>query len=135
MMLLHSCRKGWQLGMPELRAALSTLEKQKRLPNFGNANAVSQLLSTVAQKMETRLKDLPVQQRVNAQPAPEDFEDAPSSVDPAQALEGLVGMEEALAFIKEAQAAFTAAVKMGEPDPTSMLSLNLRFTGPPGDDP
>lgn len=127
------CRKDWRLGYDHVRAAVNTLAKQRLLHNFGNAGAVNNLLSTAAQRLELRLKDLPEQQRVSAQPTPEDFQDGRPSVGPAQALNGLVDMDEALTFLTGAQATFLAAVRMGHPDPLSMLSLNLIFTGPPGD--
>lgn len=46
--------RGWELDEAALRAAVAALAAERRRPNFGNAGAVNNLLSTAALRMEAR---------------------------------------------------------------------------------
>jgi hypothetical protein len=89
------CRYGWELGLQELDAGVAELERQKRMPNFGNAGAVNNLLSVAATRMEARLKHLTAIERAASLPTPQDFDPglAPGAriADPAVLFADLVG--------------------------------------------
>lgn len=53
----------WDLGLDASRAAVKVLAMERKRPNFGNAGAVNNLLSTAALRMEARTKHLPAAQR------------------------------------------------------------------------
>ncbi|GFH21452.1 NFX1-type zinc finger-containing protein 1, partial [Haematococcus lacustris] len=121
-------RKGWELGWPELKAGVQVLDKERRRPNFGNAGAVSNLLATVAMRMEARMQGLSDAARAAAQPVAADFlppEDA-KAVRADQVFKDLV-----LAKLKEWQATIKASQRMGK-DPLDSFELNFRFVGAPG---
>ncbi len=70
---------------------MEDLEKQRRKPNFGNAGAVNNLLSAVAQRMEARLRSLSPAQRADAPPEAEDFLPPKPKGDPAGLFDDLIG--------------------------------------------
>jgi hypothetical protein len=122
-----------------MQAALSTLDKERRRPNFGNAGAVNNLLSAAALRMESRCKDLTPSERAEATPAPEDFL---TEADAAVAAAGgaatassvfadLIGCKSVLSKIGEWQATIKASQKMGV-DPLESFELNVAFVGSPG---
>lgn len=86
-------RYGWDLGWEQLQAGVRQLELEKRRPNFGNAGAVSNLLATVAQRMEARTAGLPPAQRVGLVPLAVDFvpEEDRDQQDPNHIFGDLVG--------------------------------------------
>ncbi|WIA14243.1 hypothetical protein OEZ85_002779 [Tetradesmus obliquus] len=134
---------GWELDWPVLQAALNSLEQEKRRPNFGNAGAVNNLLSTAAMRMEARTAHLPTAQRAAAAPAPEDFmseADAAAAAARAAGKAGaaseavfsdLIGCQSVLAKLKEWQATITASQALGK-DPLDSFELNFTFVGAPG---
>lgn len=137
-----AARYGWQLGWPELQAALNTLDKERRRPNFGNAGAVNNLLSVAAGRMEARTKHLSTQERAAAAPAPEDFMTEADAAAAAAAATGkgdgseaifadLIGCKAVLAKLKEWQATIKASQALGK-DPLSSFELNFTFVGSPG---
>ncbi len=89
------CRYGWSLGLPELQAGITVLEKERRKPNFGNAGAVNNLLSATAQRMEARIQHLTPRERVEATPTPQDIDpETGSSIDPAAVFDDLIGCKQ-----------------------------------------
>lgn len=135
------CSYGWQLGWPELQAALATLERQRRQPNFRNAGAVANLLASAAGRMEARLRDLPPAERALAAPAPEDFMDDADRAAAAAAAGGdgaagvfadLIGCESVLAKLREWQATISACQALGR-DPLQSFDLCFTFVGSPGE--
>lgn len=91
--VLRVCRYGWELGEEALVAGVRVLDKERRKPNFGNAGAVNNLLSQVAERMEARTASLTSLQRSNALPEPIDFDPdlARGSTDAAGIFDNLVG--------------------------------------------
>lgn len=134
---------GWELDWPVLQAALNSLEQEKRRPNFGNAGAVNNLLSTAAMRMEARIAHLPTAERAAAAPAPEDFmseADVAAAAARAAGKAGaaseavfadLIGCKSVLAKLKEWQATITASQALGK-DPLDSFELNFTFVGAPG---
>jgi hypothetical protein len=127
-------RYGWELGWSQLRAAVEVLGKERRRPNFGNAGAVSNLLSLVAQRMEARLvrQGLTPLQRAAALPEAVDFEPEGGGVNTANIFSDLVGCEGVLDKLREWQDTIKVARWMGQ-DPLESFELNFLFVGPPGD--
>eukprot|EP00775_Hariotina_reticulata_P004272 gene4272-4525_t len=138
-------RYGWELGWAELSAALNTLEQERRRPNFGNAGAVNNLLSSAALKMEKRNSHLPAEQRVSASPTPEDFMSESEAAAAARAAAGegpnaateavfadLIGCSTVLQKLREWQATIKASQALGK-DPLDSFELNFTFVGAPGD--
>jgi hypothetical protein len=135
-------RYGWQLGWPELQAALKTLDQERRRPNFGNAGAVNNLLSVAAGRMEARTKHLSTRDRAAAPPAPVDFMTEADAANAAAAAAGkgdgseaifadLIGCQAVLDKLKEWQATIKASQALGK-DPLSSFELNFTFVGSPG---
>lgn len=133
------CSYGWDLDWPCLEAALSTLDKERRKPNFGNAGSVSNLLSAAAVRMEERNKHLTPAERSAALPAPVDFL---TDADAAAAAAGgagaaanifadLIGCQSVLGKLKEWQAIIKASQGLGL-NPLESFELNFLFVGSPG---
>jgi hypothetical protein len=140
---VRACRYGWELDWPVLQAALNSLEQERRLPNFGNAGSVNNLLSTAAVRMEARTAQLTTAERAAATPVPEDFmSDADAEAAAARAagkagaasetvFADLIGCKSVLAKLKEWQATITASQALGK-DPLDSFELNFTFVGAPG---
>ncbi|KAG2423774.1 hypothetical protein HXX76_015050 [Chlamydomonas incerta] len=124
-------KKGWALDEACLLAAVEALETQRRKPNFGNAGAVNNLLSSAVLRMEGRLRKLPPAQRAVAAPAPEDFLPPRQGGDPKAIFDDLIGCKEVLAKLREWQATIRGCQAMGR-DPLASFELNFRFVGAPG---
>lgn len=91
MRLAAKKRYGWNLGEAELLAGVKALEGERRKPNFGNAGAVNNLLSAVAERMEMRLKHLPAAERAQVTPTPDDLLPPKRAVTSDKVFEDLVG--------------------------------------------
>lgn len=84
-------RRDWSLGEAALLAAVEALEQERRKPNFGNAGAVNNLLSTAAIRMEARLRSLPPERRAAEVPQAEDFLQPKRGGDPSGIFDDLIG--------------------------------------------
>ncbi|KAJ9508188.1 hypothetical protein QJQ45_021542, partial [Haematococcus lacustris] len=126
-------RKGWELGLSELRAGVQVLDMERRRPNFGNAGAVNNLLATVAMRMEARMREMPATARAAALPVAADFlppGDA-EAVQVDQVMADLVGCEKVLAKLREWKATINASQRVGN-KPSDSFEFNLLFVGGPG---
>ncbi|KAL6759018.1 P-loop containing nucleoside triphosphate hydrolase protein, partial [Haematococcus lacustris] len=126
-------RKGWELGLSELRAGVQVLDMERRRPNFGNAGAVNNLLATVAMRMEARMREMPASARAAALPVAADFlppGDA-EAVQVDQVMADLVGCEKVLAKLREWKATINASQRVGN-KPLDSFEFNLLFVGGPG---
>ncbi|GFH06095.1 NFX1-type zinc finger-containing protein 1, partial [Haematococcus lacustris] len=126
-------RKGWELGLSELRAGVQVLDMERRRPNFGNAGAVNNLLATVAMRMEARMREMPASARAAALPVAADFlppGDA-EAVQVDQVMADLVGCEKVLAKLREWKATINASQRVGN-KPSDSFEFNLLFVGGPG---
>ena len=83
--------RGWALDEACLLAAVEALEAQRRKPNFGNAGAVNNLLSSAVLRMEARLRKLTPAQRAAAAPVPDDFLPPRQGGDPKAIFDDLIG--------------------------------------------
>eukprot|EP00198_Chlamydomonas_reinhardtii_P002822 XP_001692158.1 predicted protein [Chlamydomonas reinhardtii] len=124
-------KKGWALDEACLLAAVEALEAQRRKPNFGNAGAVNNLLSSAVLRMEARLRKLTPAQRAAAAPVPDDFLPPRQGGDPKAIFDDLIGCREVLAKLREWQATILACQAIGR-DPLASFELNFRFVGAPG---
>ncbi|GFR50032.1 hypothetical protein Agub_g12193 [Astrephomene gubernaculifera] len=127
-------KRGWELGEAALLAAVEALDQERRKPNFGNAGAVNNLLSTAAVRMEGRLRGLPPARRAAEVPQAEDFlppRQGGAASDPAGIFGDLIGCREVLSKLREWQATILGCQAVGR-DPLQVVELNFRFVGAPG---
>lgn len=117
--------------------AVKILSEQRRLPNFGNAGAVNNLLSRATQNMQSRLTEsgASASERAVAMMENEDFlsEEKKSSlnIDIDSLFKGLIGCksikDQVNTFIKTIEFSY----KLGR-DPLDDIDLNFVFSGSPG---
>ena len=117
--------------------AVKMLSEQRRLPNFGNAGAVNNLLSRAIQNMQSRLVDQGATaiERAEAMMENEDFlseeKKAALNVSVDSLFEGLIGCQ----AIKDQVNTFIQTIKFSYKlgrDPLDDLDLNFVFSGSPG---
>eukprot|EP00798_Chlamydomonas_sp_ICE-L_P024107 gene24107-9682_t len=119
----------WDLNSDVLRSGIKALEGERRKPNFGNAGAVNNLLSLVAQRMENRLKDLTPAERANELPIATDF--YVPKIPATDLFDDLIGCKEVLEQMKDMQATILGCQRKGK-DPLASMELNFCFVGAPG---
>lgn len=119
------------------RHAVAVLAKARAEPNFGNAGAVDNLLSSAKLELQARLQRLPPAQRAAAEDVllPEDFGEDPRAAGARGGQEeifaGLVGLESVMAKLREYSAVLALASAMGD-DPRDRVNFNFLFVGSPG---
>jgi AAA+ superfamily predicted ATPase len=117
--------------------AVKTLSEQRRLPNFGNAGAINNILSRAVQNMQSRLADCgsSAAERADARLEKEDFlseeKKAALSIDVDSLFEGLIGCHAVKEHIKTFISTIKFSRKLGR-DPLDDLDLNFVFSGSPG---
>ncbi|KAG1673297.1 hypothetical protein FOA52_002577 [Chlamydomonas sp. UWO 241] len=125
-------RRGWPLGEDELLAGIEALNAESRLPNFGNAGAVHNLLSNAALRMEKRLvaQGKTAKERALKMPSPDDML-PPRTARTSGGSDDMIGMGNVLAKLAECRATIEGCKRLGK-DPLSTMELNFRFVGVPG---
>lgn len=117
--------------------AIKILSEQRRLPNFGNAGAINNLLSRAVQNMQSRLTEAGASaaERAESLMENEDFlseeKRAALNVNIESLFEGLIGLE----AVKDQVNTFTKTIKFSYKlgrEPLDDLSLNYVFSGSPG---
>ena len=117
--------------------AVKMLSEQRRLPNFGNAGAVNNLLSRAVQNMQTRLSEsgASASERAEAKMENEDFlseeKKAALNMDIDSLFEGLIGCN----AVKDQVNTFIQTIKFSYKrgrDPLDDIDLNFVFSGSPG---
>ena len=126
--------RGRTISFNDAKAAVRLrLAKQRLRPNFGNAGAVGNLVSEAVARSETRLKNLPPDERAwNTELILDDLYVPPAHVaDKSLVLEGLVGCE----FIKERLVEYekvVEAARLAGRDAMDDLGMTFCFQGSPG---
>ena len=117
--------------------AVKMLSEQRRLPNFGNAGAVNNILSRAVQNMQSRLTEAgaSASERAEAKMENEDFlsEDKKKAlnVNIDSLFEGLIGCTAIKDQVKTFIETIKFSYKLGR-DPLDDLDLNFVFSGSPG---
>jgi len=109
------------------------LAKARMRPNFGNAGAVDNCVSSAVVRAEARLEALPAAERATqGELLLADFlVEKPHVRDPSLVFEGLIGCEAIRTRLAEYQAVCAAAKRAGR-DPIDDLALVFCFQGSPG---
>ena len=115
------------------RVVRDDLAKARMRPNFGNAGAVDNCVSSAVVRAEARLETLPAAERAaQSQLVLTDFVvEKPHVADPSLVFEGLIGCENIKTRLQEYQAVIKAAARAGR-DPMDDLALTFCFQGSPG---
>ena len=135
--ILQSKAKKMQLVMDlsTAREAVKILAQERRLPNFGNAGAVDNLLSRAVQKMEIRLEGVSALERAKASVVAEDFvsaeQEAARSIDPDKLFDDMIGIKSVKATLRNMQKTIEFSKSLGK-DPLENLQMNFLFAGSPG---
>ena len=117
--------------------AVKILSEQRRLPNFGNAGAINNLLSRAVQNMQSRLTEMGASaaERAEATMENEDFlseeKRAALKVNIESLFEGLIGCKAVKDQVNTFIQTIKFSLKLGR-DPLDDLNLNFVFSGSPG---
>ena len=117
--------------------AVKMLSEQRRLPNFGNAGAVNNILSRAVQNMQSRLTEsgASASERAEAEMENEDFlsdeKKAALNVNIDSLFEGLIGCNAIKHQVDTFIQTIKFSYKLGR-DPLDDLDLNFVFSGSPG---
>ena len=138
-LLLKAKKKDWSLSFDTARHAIKVLEHERMKKNFGNAGSVENLLSQALLKASARTAHLPPAERASTRELIEsDFDGDDESeaakdwrADPISILDGLIGLDEVKAKIREYHNTIELARKQGR-DPKQVIDYTFKFVGPPG---
>jgi hypothetical protein len=115
------------------KTALAVLEREKKLPNFGNGGAVNNLVSEAMKRLEERLKSMPAKERADAPLEPADF-DPDSARDGSldEIFSGLLGCGGVIRELKALHGTIEHEMKRQTADPFRNVPFTFIFSGPPG---
>jgi Holliday junction resolvasome RuvABC ATP-dependent DNA helicase subunit len=133
-------KRALKAGIDTQLAAWDALKKDARRPNFGNAGAVENLISTSIQRMQGRIRPLPIsEQAQSSQLLPVDVNPdwKPSTdillsdIDIEDLLKDFVGFEDVVEQLNVYKSTIAMALQSGR-DPMVDVPMNYLFVGPPG---
>ena len=110
--------------------AVRQLDKAKSQPNFGNAGAVNNLLSTAKLHMQSRLSKLSIYEREDRL-IKQDFASNDLTNSNTDIFAGLVGCQNIITKLEEYQDTIMLCKRLGQ-DPREYIEYNFLFVGSPG---